>query len=230
MNTFKTKIKLSLAVMAMFAAGGMAHANEHELLLSYAKLDFETKGEPDRDGNGVTLRGRGILDNGLRYDFTVTDVSLDDDSKDQTFGEIDMRYMFHEFIGVAGSYVGRNSGRNDGLGLKPNGGTDVFGLGLAAEYFVGRIEAYGTITSNLEEFGKDFALEIGGRYDVTPKTTLIAEFNDAKYNDTSESATAELAARYNMTDRLFVQGGFGSTLGSAETTEKVYNLGVGFNF
>jgi len=215
-TTSKIVLGIAMAATAFTSLAGMVHANEHEVMLSYDKLMIDVEGAGEFEGHGVTLQSRGIYDNGLRFDLSATNGDIDG-LDDVTFGELDVRYMPGSF-GVAGTYAG------------VDGGEDVFGVGVAAEYMVGGVEAYGTLTSDVDNFLEDFALEIGGRYDVSPNVTLIGEFNDSWVDGEDTAATVEMSARYSLVNNTFVQAGVGTTVGSSDASLDIYSLGLGLNF
>lgn len=212
----KIVMGVALAATALTSLAGMASANEHEVVLSYNKVTVDVAGRGEFEGHGTTLESRGIYDNGLRFDLSLTNADIETVG-DKTFGELDLRYMPGNF-GVASSYSGAK------------GGKDVFRVGVAAEYMVAGVEAYGTLTTDVENAFDDFALEIGGRFDVAENTTLIAEYNDTWSKAKNDPAMFEVSARYDLVNNTFVQAGYGSTIGSADTKVGTYSLGLGLNF
>jgi hypothetical protein len=215
-TTSKVILGLAMAATAFTGLVGTAHAQEHEAVLSYNQMNVDVNGVGDFEGNGVTLESRGIYDSGLRYDLAYTSVDVDTVG-DMTFGELDVRYTPNTF-GVAGTFT------------SAEGADDTLALGVAAEYFTANYEAYATLTSDVDNFFQDFALEVGGRYHVTENVTLIAEYNDTWVEGADTDASAEVAARYTLANNTFVQAGYGTTI-SADTTDlSIYSLGLGFNF
>lgn len=217
---------LAMGATALTSFAGGSFANQHEVTLSYGETSIDVGRPGDFRGNDVTLESRGTYDSGFRYDVSLTKSQMknvvipgavNQALGDANFGELNFRYM-PTGLGLAGSF-------EFGDNIEDN-----LGLGVAAEYDVFRLEAYGALTSDVENFLDDFDLEIGARYELSEAAILMTELNRSWNNDENAQTSIEVGGRYYVTQNSYVQATYETSVDSSDLDAETFSLGVGLNF
>lgn len=240
-----TKMIYGLA-MAITAFGAFTSASsaapEHEVILSYTRASLDTViAVTDEDdevsllnlsarGSGFILNSRGIYDSGFRYNLSYTDVGLDTvngvelNANDFEFGVLKLRYVPFS-IGDTAVAFGPAINYADAAYLD-----DQFLIGASAEYFVGDVEVRAVLTTEVDNMFDDIILEVGGRYDVSDRVTLVGEVGVGWFENLDTITELNVALRYNILDHSFLQAGYGTTLGLDDIDLRSYSLGFGLYF
>lgn len=211
----KSLMALALGATALVHMTGTASA-DHTVALTFENFDVDVGGY-STDLDGYTMSSTGAYDFGFSYDLAYT--NADGTVLDYEGLDLDARYMFGgSMFGVAGDY------RWDEI----NGFSDEYkGVGVAFGWEDTQYSVNATVTSDVDDFGDDYAVTVGGAFAFNDVLSLTGEY-DYLSKDVSKREYS-VGANYLIKEDVYVDAGYTYIDGSGFDVDQV-TLGLGLNF
>lgn len=217
MKKFLLKSLMALAIGATALTSLVSPAAaQNPIGLSYTHYDVDLGGT-STNLDGYVLNSAGAYDSGFSYtiDYTNANGSLIDyEGADFNANYLPGGGMF----GIASDY------RWD----KINGFSDKYkGLGIGFGWNDQSVAVNASLTSDVREFGDDYAFRVNGAYGVTPDLAVTGGFDylSKDYNKREFS----VGANYALQNDFYVDAGY-TYIDSESLKADQVSLGVGFNF